>query len=81
MEIVMLSLRCWLALLQVFELEFTPNLFLSFFKFSRHHNKIRTIDGSQTVELVSVETLDLSNNEITELRGQCFPASLQIKDL
>lgn len=51
------------------------------FLFSRHHNKIRSIDGSQTVELVSVETLDLSNNEITELRGQCFPASLQIKDL
>lgn len=52
-----------------------------FFLFSRHHNKIRTIDGSRTIELVSVETLDLSNNEITELRGHCFPAGLQIKDM
>lgn len=32
-------------------------------------------------ELVSVETLDLSNNDITELRAQSFPAGLQIKDL
>lgn len=32
MEIVMSSLRCWLAL-QVFELEFTPNAFLSMFFF------------------------------------------------
>ncbi|XP_019111372.1 leucine-rich repeats and immunoglobulin-like domains protein 1 [Larimichthys crocea] len=46
-----------------------------------HHNKIRSIDGRRTRELVSVETLDLSNNDITELRGHCFPAGLQIKDL
>ncbi|CAN9512542.1 unnamed protein product [Ophioblennius macclurei] len=46
-----------------------------------HHNKIRSIDGRRTRELVSVETLDLSNNDITELRGQCFPAGLQIRDL
>ncbi|XP_029991238.1 leucine-rich repeats and immunoglobulin-like domains protein 1 isoform X2 [Sphaeramia orbicularis] len=46
-----------------------------------HHNKIRTIDGRRTRELVSVETLDLSNNDITELRGHCFPAGLQIRDL
>lgn len=39
------------------------------------------IDGSRTTELVSVETLDLSNNELTELRAHCFPAGLQIKDL
>lgn len=46
-----------------------------------HHNKIRNIDGSRTSELVSVETLDLSNNDITDLRGDGFPAGLQIRDL
>ncbi|KAM4587097.1 LOW QUALITY PROTEIN: leucine-rich repeats and immunoglobulin-like domains protein 1 [Odontesthes bonariensis] len=46
-----------------------------------HHNKIRSIDGRRTRELVSVETLDLSNNDITELRGHCFPAGLQVRDL
>uniref|UniRef100_A0A671UTU9 Leucine rich repeats and immunoglobulin like domains 1 n=1 Tax=Sparus aurata TaxID=8175 RepID=A0A671UTU9_SPAAU len=46
-----------------------------------HHNKIRSIDGRRTRELVSVETLDLCNNDITELRGHCFPAGLQIRDL
>nr|XP_046240512.1 leucine-rich repeats and immunoglobulin-like domains protein 1 [Scatophagus argus] len=46
-----------------------------------HHNKIRSIDGRRTRELVSVETLDLSNNDIAELRGHCFPAGLQIRDL
>lgn len=39
------------------------------------------MDGSQIVELVSVETLDLSNNDITELGAKSFPAGLQIKDL
>lgn len=48
---------------------------------SRHHNKIRTLDGARIAPLVSVETLDLSNNDITELRGYSFPAGLQIKDL
>ncbi|XP_013865310.1 leucine-rich repeats and immunoglobulin-like domains protein 1 [Austrofundulus limnaeus] len=46
-----------------------------------HHNKIRSIDGQRIRELVSLETLDLSNNDITELRVQCFPAGLQIRDL
>uniref|UniRef100_A0A672GUC3 Ig-like domain-containing protein n=1 Tax=Salarias fasciatus TaxID=181472 RepID=A0A672GUC3_SALFA len=46
-----------------------------------HHNKIRSIDGRRTRELVSVETLDLSNNNVSELRGHCFPAGLQIRDL
>uniref|UniRef100_A0A8C6PV56 Leucine rich repeats and immunoglobulin like domains 1 n=1 Tax=Nothobranchius furzeri TaxID=105023 RepID=A0A8C6PV56_NOTFU len=46
-----------------------------------HHNKIRSIDGQRTRELVSLETLDLSNNDITELRGHCFPAGLRIRDL
>nr|XP_020448576.1 leucine-rich repeats and immunoglobulin-like domains protein 1 isoform X2 [Monopterus albus]XP_020448577.1 leucine-rich repeats and immunoglobulin-like domains protein 1 isoform X3 [Monopterus albus] len=46
-----------------------------------HHNKIGSIVGRRTRELVSVETLDLSNNDITELRGHCFPSGLQIRDL
>ncbi|XP_035980499.1 leucine-rich repeats and immunoglobulin-like domains protein 1 [Fundulus heteroclitus] len=46
-----------------------------------HHNKIRNIDGSRILELVSLETLDLSNNDITEVRGDGFPAGLQIRDL
>uniref|UniRef100_A0AAQ5Z5B7 Ig-like domain-containing protein n=1 Tax=Amphiprion ocellaris TaxID=80972 RepID=A0AAQ5Z5B7_AMPOC len=57
------------------------NVFHVCFLFFRHHNKIRSIDGRRTRELLSVETLDLSNNDITELRGQCFPAGLQIRDL
>uniref|UniRef100_A0A8C8ET73 Ig-like domain-containing protein n=1 Tax=Oncorhynchus tshawytscha TaxID=74940 RepID=A0A8C8ET73_ONCTS len=46
-----------------------------------HNNKIRAIDGRRMRDLVSVETLDLSSNDITEVRGQGFPAGLQIKDL
>uniref|UniRef100_A0A8C6WXH9 Leucine-rich repeats and immunoglobulin-like domains 1 n=1 Tax=Neogobius melanostomus TaxID=47308 RepID=A0A8C6WXH9_9GOBI len=46
-----------------------------------HHNKIRSIDGTMTREFASLETLDLSNNDLTELRGQSFPAGLQIRDL
>uniref|UniRef100_A0A4W6FDW5 Leucine rich repeats and immunoglobulin like domains 1 n=1 Tax=Lates calcarifer TaxID=8187 RepID=A0A4W6FDW5_LATCA len=61
--------------------DFQPHLMPFMCAFSRHHNKIRSIDGRRTRELVSVETLDLSNNDITELRGHCFPAGLQIRDL
>uniref|UniRef100_A0A8C7GS86 Leucine rich repeats and immunoglobulin like domains 1 n=1 Tax=Oncorhynchus kisutch TaxID=8019 RepID=A0A8C7GS86_ONCKI len=57
---------------------FSPNSLLFC---SRHHNKIRTIDGRRMRDLISVETLDLSNNDITEVRVQGFPAGLQIKDL
>ncbi|XP_036387599.1 leucine-rich repeats and immunoglobulin-like domains protein 1 isoform X2 [Megalops cyprinoides] len=46
-----------------------------------HHNKIRSVDGQQLKDLISLETLDLSNNDISEIRSQCFPASLRIKDL
>uniref|UniRef100_A0A4W5Q822 Leucine rich repeats and immunoglobulin like domains 1 n=1 Tax=Hucho hucho TaxID=62062 RepID=A0A4W5Q822_9TELE len=46
-----------------------------------HNNKIRAIDGKRMIDLVSVETLDLSSNDITEVRGQGFPTGLQIKDL
>ncbi|KAG7478043.1 hypothetical protein MATL_G00076210 [Megalops atlanticus] len=46
-----------------------------------HHNKIRSVDGQQLKDLISLETLDLSNNDISEIRSQCFPAGLRIKDL
>lgn len=59
----------------------TANAFCVPYFVSRHHNKITSIDGRRTRELVSVETLDLSNNDITELRSHCFPSGLQIKDL
>uniref|UniRef100_A0A8C7MDW9 Leucine rich repeats and immunoglobulin like domains 1 n=1 Tax=Oncorhynchus kisutch TaxID=8019 RepID=A0A8C7MDW9_ONCKI len=58
-----------------------PNLRELLLFCSRHHNKIRTIDGRRMRDLISVETLDLSNNDITEVRVQGFPAGLQIKDL
>ncbi|KAL2091401.1 hypothetical protein ACEWY4_013664 [Coilia grayii] len=45
------------------------------------HNRIGNIDGRKLMELTAVQTLDLSNNDITELRTHCFPAGLQIKDL
>uniref|UniRef100_A0A8C2EN11 Leucine-rich repeats and immunoglobulin-like domains 1 n=1 Tax=Cyprinus carpio TaxID=7962 RepID=A0A8C2EN11_CYPCA len=52
-----------------------------FFFPSRHHNKIRRLDGKLLQNFTALETLDLSNNDITELREHCFPPGLQIKDL
>ncbi|XP_048027874.1 leucine-rich repeats and immunoglobulin-like domains protein 1 [Megalobrama amblycephala] len=46
-----------------------------------HHNKIRRLEGSLLQNFSALETLDLSNNDITELRENCFPSGLQIKDL
>ncbi|RXN22338.1 leucine-rich repeats and immunoglobulin-like domains 1 [Labeo rohita] len=46
-----------------------------------HHNKIRRLEGSLLQNFTALETLDLSNNDITELREHCFPPGLQIKDL
>ncbi|XP_046882537.1 leucine-rich repeats and immunoglobulin-like domains protein 1 [Hypomesus transpacificus] len=46
-----------------------------------HHNKIRSIEVRRMRDLVSVETLDLSNNDVSEVRAHSFPAGLQIKDL
>ncbi|KAI1234549.1 hypothetical protein IHE44_0003605 [Lamprotornis superbus] len=47
----------------------------------RHHNRIRSIEGSQLQPYVTLETLDLSFNDITEIRNGCFPQGLHIKEL
>uniref|UniRef100_A0A8C1UQT3 Leucine-rich repeats and immunoglobulin-like domains 1 n=1 Tax=Cyprinus carpio TaxID=7962 RepID=A0A8C1UQT3_CYPCA len=39
------------------------------------------LDGKLLQNFTALETLDLSNNDITELREHCFPPGLQIKDL
>uniref|UniRef100_A0A8C1LNG7 Leucine-rich repeats and immunoglobulin-like domains 1 n=1 Tax=Cyprinus carpio TaxID=7962 RepID=A0A8C1LNG7_CYPCA len=44
-------------------------------------NTAITLEGSLLQNFTALETLDLSNNDITELREHCFPAGLQIKDL
>ncbi|XP_061311791.1 leucine-rich repeats and immunoglobulin-like domains protein 1 isoform X2 [Pezoporus flaviventris] len=46
-----------------------------------HHNRIRSIEASQLKPYVSLETLDLSFNDITEIRNGCFPQGLHIKEL
>ncbi|KAM4721553.1 leucine-rich repeats and immunoglobulin-like domains protein 1 [Rhinophrynus dorsalis] len=46
-----------------------------------HHNKIRSIDPSQLKEFTALETLDLSANELTEIRSGWFPIGLRIKEL
>ncbi|RXM95770.1 Leucine-rich repeats and immunoglobulin-like domains protein 1 [Acipenser ruthenus] len=48
---------------------------------ARHHNRIRSIESSQLKPFVSLETLDLTSNEITEIRSTCFPSGLQLKDI
>ncbi|XP_067854963.1 leucine-rich repeats and immunoglobulin-like domains protein 1 isoform X2 [Heptranchias perlo] len=46
-----------------------------------HHNKIRSIEANHLKFYESLETLDLTYNEITEIRNNCFPQRLKIKDL
>ncbi|XP_006027681.1 leucine-rich repeats and immunoglobulin-like domains protein 1 isoform X1 [Alligator sinensis] len=46
-----------------------------------HHNRIRSIDASQLKPYVALETLDLSFNDITEIRSGSFPQGLHIKEL
>ncbi|XP_039707646.1 leucine-rich repeats and immunoglobulin-like domains protein 1 isoform X2 [Pteropus medius] len=45
------------------------------------HNKIRGVEGSQLKAYLSLEVLDLSWNNITEIRTACFPHGLPIKEL
>eukprot|EP00069_Balaena_mysticetus_P017492 bmy_10593T0 len=45
------------------------------------HNRIRSVEGGQLKAYVSLEVLDLSSNNITEIRSTCFPHGLPIKEL
>ncbi|XP_047388047.1 leucine-rich repeats and immunoglobulin-like domains protein 1 [Sciurus carolinensis] len=45
------------------------------------HNRIRSVDGSQLKAYLSLEVLDLSSNNITEIRSACFPHGLHIREL
>ncbi|KAG8537220.1 hypothetical protein GDO81_024891 [Engystomops pustulosus] len=47
----------------------------------RHHNKIRSVEPRELTPYTSLETLDLSANDITEIRSRSFPLRLRIKDL
>lgn len=47
----------------------------------RQHNKIRTVEGSQLKAYLSLEMLDLSSNNITEIHSACFPPGLPIREL
>lgn len=47
----------------------------------RNRNRIHRIEASQLEPFVALETLDLSSNNITEIRSGCFPVGLHIKDL
>lgn len=49
--------------------------------FYRDHNKIRSIDGKLLKDFSSLETLDLNNNDISEIRTPSFPTGLHIKYL
>ncbi|XP_026577851.1 leucine-rich repeats and immunoglobulin-like domains protein 1 isoform X2 [Pseudonaja textilis] len=46
-----------------------------------NRNRIHSIEASQLEPYVSLETLDLSSNNITEIQSGCFPVGLPIKDL
>uniref|UniRef100_A0A2K6UGX0 Leucine rich repeats and immunoglobulin like domains 1 n=1 Tax=Saimiri boliviensis boliviensis TaxID=39432 RepID=A0A2K6UGX0_SAIBB len=45
------------------------------------HNKIRSVEGSMLKAYVSLEVLDMSSNNITEVRNTCFPHGPPIKEL
>ncbi|XP_048647706.1 leucine-rich repeats and immunoglobulin-like domains protein 1 isoform X5 [Marmota marmota marmota] len=45
------------------------------------HNRIRSVNGSQLKAYLSLEVLDLSSNNITEIRSSCFPPGLYIREL
>lgn len=47
----------------------------------RQHNKIRGVDGSRLQAYLSLEVLDLSFNNITEIGNTCFPHGLPLKEL
>lgn len=47
----------------------------------RQHNKIRSMDGSRLKAYLSLEVLDLSSNNITEIHSTCLPHGLHIREL
>lgn len=47
----------------------------------RQHNKILSVDESQLKSYLSLEVLDLSSNNITEIRSSCFPNGLRVREL
>lgn len=47
----------------------------------RHHNKISSVQGSRLGNLNQLETLDLSNNDIMDVREHCFPRGLSVREL
>ncbi|OWK02827.1 hypothetical protein Celaphus_00010380, partial [Cervus elaphus hippelaphus] len=47
----------------------------------RQHNRIRSVEGSQLKAYLSLQVLDLSANNITEIRSTCFPHGLPLKEL
>ncbi|XP_026871277.2 leucine-rich repeats and immunoglobulin-like domains protein 1 isoform X1 [Electrophorus electricus] len=48
---------------------------------SLHHNKISSVQGSRLQTLRDLLTLDLSNNDLMDLREHCFPPGLHIREL
>ncbi|XP_015273496.1 PREDICTED: leucine-rich repeats and immunoglobulin-like domains protein 1 [Gekko japonicus] len=46
-----------------------------------NRNRIHSIKARELEPYVAMETLDLSSNNITEIRSGCFPVGLRIKDL
>ncbi|XP_054990190.1 leucine-rich repeats and immunoglobulin-like domains protein 1 isoform X2 [Sorex araneus] len=45
------------------------------------HNKIRVVEGSVLKAYVALEVLDLSANNITDVRNTCFPHGLRLREL
>lgn len=45
------------------------------------HNRIRSVEGSQLKAYLSLHVLDLSANNITEIRSTCFPHGLPLTEL
>lgn len=52
-----------------------------FLLYFRQHNKIRMVEGNVLKAYLSVEVLDLSANNITEVHNTCFPHGLHIREL
>uniref|UniRef100_A0A4W2IQ51 Leucine rich repeats and immunoglobulin like domains 1 n=1 Tax=Bos indicus x Bos taurus TaxID=30522 RepID=A0A4W2IQ51_BOBOX len=48
---------------------------------SLQHNRIRSVEGRQLKAYLSLHVLDLSANNITEIRSTCFPHGLPLTEL